>query len=682
MIKLGGIAKIIRAGLAFAVALVGCASLSYAANSPQKMTANEVNRLIERGKQRGFSIEGEIVGALTNSWPFLSLRDDTGSVILQRTELTTGDVVVPGDRVLISGNINKSFGGRSMALIQRQRVITHGPQRAPEKATFAAVKSGAVDAHWVRVEGVVSDAFFDEIYPACRFIALFDGEETLFINYIADSQDDQRENSLAPIGARIAVTGIAGYFDDGLRTNIGRTVRIDGSEAIELLSGPPDDIFSLSGRVTITGEVVAVWSPDNVLLKGERGFTRAELTSDQLPAIADIIEVSGFPETDFYRLNLSRAFWRKQKAAGESGVVGSSRPTLEAKVIKQFDVYDYGRYVKLENAVIAGEMNERVISVDWRGEKVRVYLPKDFSAPSGFGEGARLEVSGIQIAKVFNWSANGVFPHIEGYFLVPRSSEDIVIIARAPWWTPLRFLMVIAILMLFIVVVLLWNVILKRVVDRRSRELASERLGHEATLIRSTERTRLAIDLHDGVAQMLSGVSLQLDAALSNIHDDVSKAVNRLKFANTTLQACRSELRNSIWDLRNLAWEERDFASAIRKTVASYIGEAKLVIRFNAPREILEDAQSCAILNILRELVSNASRHGRAQVIKIAGTLEDGHILFSIIDDGVGFDPDSAPGMAQGHFGLSGIRERVRRLEGSLEIESAPGKGTKVKVRI
>ena len=62
--------------------------------------------------------------------------------------------------------------------------------------------------------------------------------------------------------------------------------------------------------------------------------------------------------------------------------------------------------------------------------------------------------------------------------------------------------------------------------------------------------------------------------------------------------------------------------------------------------------------------------------------MDGGRLSFSLADDGRGFDPDAAPGYREGHYGLLGVRERVSSMEGSVEIESAPGRGTKVTVRI
>ena len=121
---------------------------------------------------------------------------------------------------------------------------------------------------------------------------------------------------------------------------------------------------------------------------------------------------------------------------------------------------------------------------------------------------------------------------------------------------------------------------------------------------------------------------------------------------------------------------------AIRQTLEPYSDDAAISIRFLIPREILSDSTAHTILRIIRELVVNAIRHGHADKVKVAGTLENGKLLFSVSDNGCGFDVTSAPGLAEGHFGLQGIRERVDGLDGNFEIESKSGQGSKATVSI
>ena len=85
---------------------------------------------------------------------------------------------------------------------------------------------------------------------------------------------------------------------------------------------------------------------------------------------------------------------------------------------------------------------------------------------------------------------------------------------------------------------------------------------------------------------------------------------------------------------------------------------------------------------IIRELVSNAIRHGEAKHIRISGGIEGSCFSFLVTDDGTGFDVASRPGQNEGHFGLAGVHQRVSNLGGTFDLRSSPGKGTTATVTI
>ena len=121
---------------------------------------------------------------------------------------------------------------------------------------------------------------------------------------------------------------------------------------------------------------------------------------------------------------------------------------------------------------------------------------------------------------------------------------------------------------------------------------------------------------------------------------------------------------------------------AIRQTLAPHVAGVAIAVRFNVPRERISDNTAHAILRIIRELTLNAIRHGGATKVWIAGSIEGGRMHFSVRDNGCGFDPDSAPGFNEGHYGLLGIRERVDEFEGEFALKSSLGTGTKATISL
>ena len=250
------------------------------------------------------------------------------------------------------------------------------------------------------------------------------------------------------------------------------------------------------------------------------------------------------------------------------------------------------------------------------------------------------------------------------------------------WWTLGKVLTALTILLSLVIATLIWNTMLRRLVERRSRELAEETVARISTELKVFERPRLAVELHDTIAQNLTGISLEIDIARKLLRNVSHEATEHLTTASTTLKSCRAELRNCLWDLRNQALEDPDMTSAIRKTLAPVTNGTPVSIRFNVPRERLSDHTAHAILSIIRELTVNAIRHGAATSIFVAGCIEGNSLLFSVRDNGTGFDPHCYPGVNEGHFGLSGIRERILSFEGDIDIISSPGAGTKVTARL
>ena len=101
----------------------------------------------------------------------------------------------------------------------------------------------------------------------------------------------------------------------------------------------------------------------------------------------------------------------------------------------------------------------------------------------------------------------------------------------------------------------------------------------------------------------------------------------------------------------------------------------KYALPLYMPRNHVNDRTAHAILCIIRELVANAIRHGKANALRIDGELQGDGLLFSVADNGCGFAPDAAAGANEGHFGIEGIRERVKRLGGKVTLKSSPGNG-------
>ena len=631
-----------------------------------------------------------------------AVEDTAGTVVISPPRSLSNATITAGTRILTRGELSTSRFGHIYAQCQSiERIGTTRPPAVPT-VTIKDILSGAYDARPVRTSGILRDFFRDELDPEFIVLIVNQDDATLYAS-IPHREKCTALDSL--LGQSIPLYGLCDPHPSGSRRKIGRLLRLRDIDEIEnaaqsspdpfkvpLLSEisrlQPDELVS-SGRCRALGRVLAVWHPNMFLIKTPKGETaRVELISGQSPHPGDDVEIVGFPETDLYRINFTRAMWRpaSRLAVRLDAVTGISANDLMTnyKMTQAVNADLYGRTVCLRGIVR---------SLPSVGNDGRFYLesdgytlPVDISANPVLAEkleiGSVIDVTGVCVMDIENWRPNLVFPHIKEVMIVTRTPDDIVVIRRPPWWTPARLMIVIGSLLAVLVGILIWNRALKALAEKRGKALANEELERLESDLKVCERTRLAVELHDSIAQNLTGVSMEIDTALRGDEPLPPAAAQHMGRALRTIDSCRGELRNCLWDLRSQALEEEDMNKAIRLTLSQTIGKANLIVRFNVPRSRFTDNTAHTLLRIIRELAANAVRHGHATEIKVAGSIEDNVLKFSVRDNGCGFDPDACPGVLDGHFGLQGVRERVASFEGNLRIESAPGKGTRISVSI
>lgn len=203
--------------------------------------------------------------------------------------------------------------------------------------------------------------------------------------------------------------------------------------------------------------------------------------------------------------------------------------------------------------------------------------------------------------------------------------------------------------------------------------------SHELSIL--SERNRLALDLHDAVSQKLFSLVLTAEAAGTLIERDpvaAGRQVNKLK---TLAQQALDELRSLIFELRPPDLERDGLYGALRKhvDVLRRLEPAQIALELgdDSPADPARDRE---ILRIAQEALQNALRHAQAEHVTLRLRTDDGRLLLEVEDDGTGFDP-SSPGLRSTRLGLTSMEERAQRLDGSLEIDSAPGAGTTVRLQ-
>lgn len=195
------------------------------------------------------------------------------------------------------------------------------------------------------------------------------------------------------------------------------------------------------------------------------------------------------------------------------------------------------------------------------------------------------------------------------------------------------------------------------------------------------ERDRISRELHDGVIQSLFSIGMGLESARGLIERDPERVRNRIDTAVDALDGAIRELRNYIFRLRphdaaSLGME-RGLSELAREYEINALSRPTLdvasALDAKVPQRMVPD-----LLQIVRETLSNTAKHAGASNVLIRADVHDRHVVLEVTDDGIGFDPER-PKVGRG---LDNIQERAESLDAELDVESQPGEGTTVRVRV
>ena len=198
------------------------------------------------------------------------------------------------------------------------------------------------------------------------------------------------------------------------------------------------------------------------------------------------------------------------------------------------------------------------------------------------------------------------------------------------------------------------------------------------------ERTRLAREIHDTIAQQLTAIVLQLEAAEALVGRDEGRARGIVVTARHLARAALHEARQSVWNLRPAPFEQTGLAGAIAMEVTRWerrTGIPTTRRTTDIPRDIVLAPQSeVALFRIVQEALTNIAKHSGAKRVEVRLEAGEDELRLSVRDDGGGFVVDDEA--RADAFGLLGMEERARLMGASLRITSEPGRGTEIEVRL
>jgi len=700
--------------LSIALFLVAAA---FGAGLPGNIAEARTLDLGTAGELGGIKLSG-VVTWVGQDGGLLTIQDGTAAIWANNPEKKE---LRPGMAVELEGILQKGQVGN---LVEMTAVAVTGTVAIPDPVRLegAMLYEPEYDCQWVRVEGIVR-AVVEWPGPGSDSNMLHLSSGGIRVRVLMSAGEGAKLSGL--IDAKVGFTGVSTNTVNASGQAGNVLVRTNGAEDFQVIEEPQSrdklpvtpldrllgfpSISPPGHMVKTRGTVTAVRYREWVQIQsGSRGARVMILGVDEnLPDIGDEVEVLGFPVPSLLSPLLEDGqFTVLEKSPGWTQPlrVGSTEEAMQ----------NDGRLIQIRAKLLKArtEVPPARLLMDRDGVLFEAEFP--FALPTGAlgaQEGAVLDLLGVcEVSVGGEWQDAG-FPTARGFVLRLRSVHDVDVLEKAPWWTPLRLAVALAVACGACVVAMVSASMiggknrrlrivegellaardsLARRVDARTdqlqSQLAARRDESSQFAVVTAERVRVARDLHDSLEQTLAGTALRLEAAREQLPDNADATRSQLVRAEELVRRSQAEVRRTVWGLRSLALEKQSFSEALRESIHLLTDDTGLETRVEVKDGItgLETGTEGELLRIAQEAVANVLKHSGATRMEIHyGTNAEGGIELLVKDDGKGFS-EGVHGSRQdaAHFGLQGMRERAAEMGAGLEILSAPNKGTTIRVTL
>jgi signal transduction histidine kinase len=576
-------------------------------------------------------------------------------------------------------------------VLTKARVLGKGQIPPPRRVAFDEMLMGRLDSQWVEVEGCLrSCVYLAETMPSRRGgmeVDLATGGGRLAIEAFGHAVNP------AWVDGTLLVRGICFHKFNQSRQFYQMYLSVPEGEPV-VLKAPPAELANLPNkrvsnllqfpsagevghRVRVNGTVTYLDPGDFFYLHdGERGlFVR---TRDDKPvAVGDEVSVAGFPAQGDYSPILEDATF--------AVLSHGKAPPPTIAVHSPADALQHDAELITGRAKLLGALrqdNGWTFSLQMDDAVFTAWLQQSREPTVGldFETGSELGFTGVCSVVMGPLMPRRLVNTPQSFRLLLRSPRDLRLIAPPPWWTPQRILIAATIVVSLLTTCIGAIIVLGRARLLRQREARRAAESEFAAVFK--ERNRMARELHDTLAQGLGAISMHLEIVKEQRDHAPEKAAKHLDVAHQTARQSLAEARNSIWDMRAQILESATLADALQQILRQFTEDTEtqglFAVTGNARR--LAPSIENSLLRTGQEAISNAMKHACPKTIRLELDYRPDKVTLTVRDDGIGFDPAHLP--AGKHFGLLGLRERTVQAGGTLEVMSAPGRGTEVKVCI
>ena len=670
-------------------------------------------------------VRGVVTWVGSTNW--FILQDETGGVtvnvgLAHRSGVwleadTNVFFLQAGDEVVIDGVVHAS-GFAPIVLPRTLRVAGNKPLPPARPMVPARFFTGADACERIEVRGVVQGFKMEDAGTVMLQIDANPGK------FIVEVPNGIIKKPQELVDAEVCLRGVAGTFFNSrreltrVRLMISRPedLIVEKPAALSPFQVPRLDINDLCPfrpiplgphRQRVEGTVIYGQSGHVFYIQDADTAVRVETLSLESLEPGDHVEISGFVNMQRPVAGLIGAFVRKTGKTTvprpiyitPADILAINTKALlrgQAPESNDFDgrlITFRGRLVNIQPSWDRKPPWQR-LSINADGLIVEVQLYKgDTKAFQDMEPGSELELTGIVQLDFSVTSQNYFSPQQRpptGMSVLLRSSEDVTLVTAPSWWNSKRLWRLFSTALVLLLAVLLWLWQLRRQLARSIKQLATEmRARRDASVefqAALRERNRLAVNLHDTLLQTLSGLNYQLEACESESLPAAERKSNYLETARRMLNRAQEDLRGTVWALRVLPLPGRTFVEALQTLIDQLSRHHPVKIALSNDLELpkLSEFVSGNLLLVAQEAMLNAIKHSQATLIEINVNLspDEKDVVLEVCDNGIGFDLSPGKIDLSRHFGLTGMRERIERIDGRFQITSQPGQGTRIKAEV
>jgi signal transduction histidine kinase len=683
------------------------------------------------GEQAARSLPVRVKGVITAAEPTWDgrffIQDESNGVFVDFRAHVHPE---PGDVVEVTGITHPGAYAPIITAPQWKKVGT-APLPEARKVPIEQIMSGVEDGQRIEVVGIVravianksTDRLDVELAAAGYRLHVF-------------PRPPPNINPMKLIGARVRVKGTAAAsFNATLRHMISVAIFVplqtdfivEKMESANPFHQPAVPLTGIAqyrrdmtpgGRVHVTGVVTLQRPGEDIFIEDATGGLHVKSHQLQSLAVGDMVEAVGFPDFDrflpvledavFYKTNRSHIPVQAKRVTVkeiQDGLHHADLITLPAKMLDRS--FRSGRPRNdgppWTRIVLMLQQDDQVFTAEAES-------PQNNPPLADIPIGSTIEVTGVCFTE------SGEDKRLKSLQILLPTPNSFRLLQKPSRLTPQRLLIGLGILLTVLLGAVVWtvmvskrNAVLRELIREKEKaqselqqahDLLEERVKERTAQLKFqitarkesdlqfkavlSERTRLAQELHDTLEQTLTGIALQLDTTSKLFQNKPENANHHLELARDLVSQSQVDVRRSVWDLRSRALEQFDLSGALITSSKQLTDGTQIQFQVNTKGRIrpLPEIVEENLLRIAQEAMTNIIKHSQATVAEIELDYGAKTVRLRIKDNGRGFDLKQSAGPAEGHFGLLGISERVKRLCAELIIESSPETGTLVMVQV